>query len=308
MLSFEQFSQDEWLMLAVLVAVGLTSLFFSIRKFHLARLIEDMPTSKIRSAAQGYVELYGIAKWLDGPQIIAPLSGQACVWYSYIIEERNQFGKSEWRHVASEVSDHLFLLQDETGSCVIDPEGADVTPSASETWYGTRAVHTFNSSTINFVTDALSHTIGQIGARYRYTEKRLHIENELYAIGEFKSIGTDFRASLNDLSKDFLSKLKRDKTRLAVYDTNKDGEVDAQEWQQARADAKQFAVEEQLKNPLPASTNLLTKPESKRYKPFILSANSETHLSRKQKLFSYLLAVVFILCIGIIFSKLTGKF
>ena len=37
------------------------------------RLIEDTPTAKIRSAPQGYVELEGTGKLMDGPPIIAKL-------------------------------------------------------------------------------------------------------------------------------------------------------------------------------------------------------------------------------------------
>src|SRR3989344_2532101 len=46
------------------------------------RLVEDTPTAQNRSAPQGYVELEGNGKLMDGPPIIAKLSGLPCVWGS----------------------------------------------------------------------------------------------------------------------------------------------------------------------------------------------------------------------------------
>ena len=39
----------------------------------------------------------------------------------------------------------MFLLEDDTGTCVIDPDDAEVTPSISETWYGTRATRSLDT-------------------------------------------------------------------------------------------------------------------------------------------------------------------
>ena len=43
-----------------------------------ARLMEDTPTSKIRSAAQGYVELSGRVRMPEGVSIRCPLSDTGC--------------------------------------------------------------------------------------------------------------------------------------------------------------------------------------------------------------------------------------
>lgn len=71
-------SDDFWLAAAILI--GLTvfgfigAFYFYLRK----RVMQDTPTSKIRSAAQGYVELNGHGDLLEGPPIIAPLTGSTC--------------------------------------------------------------------------------------------------------------------------------------------------------------------------------------------------------------------------------------
>lgn len=306
MQGFEHFSHGDWFLLAALCVGAVIALLGSIRMFHRARLIEDMPTSKVRSASQGYVEFYGTAKWLDGPEIFAPLTGLPCAWYSYSIEERNQHGKQKWRRIDHGVSDHLFLLEDDTGVCVIDPEDAEVTPSVNETWYGSRPARSLDKLKVHPSVDILSKVLTQTGAPYRYTERRLNVDEPLYAIGEFSSIGTDFRKEVDHLVRDFLSKLKRDKKKLAQYDANQDGNIDQTEWEVARKDAHQAAVQEQLNNPLPRSTHLLKKPELKKHQPFLLSAKAEIHLSRNSRIFSFGLAVLFIILVVGIFIKLFG--
>ena len=303
---FEQFSSGDWFFIAVLVFVAILSLLGSIKFFHRARLIQDMPTSKIRSASQGYVELYGESKWLDGPEIVSPLTGSPCAWYSYAIEERTQHGKQKWRRIEHGISDHLFLIKDDTGECVIDPDGAEVTPSVSETWYGSRPDRMLDTLKVHPSIDMLSKALTQAGAPYRYTERRLNINESLYAIGEFTSVGTDYRKEIDHTVRNFLNKLKRDKNKLAQYDKNQDGEIDQQEWEEARADAKKAALQEQLNNPLPKVTHLLKNPETKMHQPFLLSAKTESHMSRNNQIYSIGLAMVFIVLVAGIFIKSFG--
>ena len=297
------FSQGDWFLLTVLIVGAGICLFAALRMFHRARLIEDMPTSKIRSCAQGYVELHGTAKWMEGPEIKAPLSGQPCVWYSFSVEEYVAHSKHKWRRLNSGVSDQLFLLEDDTGVCVIDPDKAEVTPSSSITWYGNeRLVPRIHTSPL----DILGGALFQSGEKYRYTERRIDVYESLYAIGEFCSIGTDYRQSAKDAALEKLRKLKRDKEMLSQYDTNNDGQVDAEEWEKARIDAKQAALEEQLSKPLPQRMHMLRKPQTKKYQPFLLSSKSEMHMSRKNRIISAGLSALFIIFVASIFMKLTG--
>ena len=237
-------------------------MFAALRMFHRARLVEDMPTSKIRSCPQGYVELYGTTKWMEGPEIYAPLTGQPCVWYSFVIEEYARHSKQKWRRIDSGVSQNLFLLEDDSGSCVIDPEGAEVTPSSSQTWVGRKLLkanaNTKNTSAMKAVADVLMSS----RQKYRYTERRLDQFESLYAIGEYTSVGTGYEQSLKDVASAKLRELKRDKDKLAEYDKNQDGDIDQAEWEQARIDAKQAAIEQQLSSSLPQRIHVLKKPQT----------------------------------------------
>lgn len=57
-----------------MAVITLRLFYLGFRQLHRARLIEDTPTSRIRSAAQGYAELEGRAVALGDP-LYAPLSG-----------------------------------------------------------------------------------------------------------------------------------------------------------------------------------------------------------------------------------------
>src|SRR6185437_10711017 len=64
--------------------------FSGLRSLNEKRLIENMPRSKVRSAAMGLVEMYGIAI-AKSPQI-APISGLPCCWWHYRVEELRSSG------------------------------------------------------------------------------------------------------------------------------------------------------------------------------------------------------------------------
>src|SRR4030066_2537101 len=135
-------SAEYWIFLVAMTALASCGFLGMFRFLRRIRLIEDTPTAKIRSAPQGYVELTGISRLMQGDLIIAPLTGKQCTWYSYKIEERSDSpgirgGRHKgWRVIEAKTSDDLFLLADDTGECVIDPEGATVTPAETEVWFG----------------------------------------------------------------------------------------------------------------------------------------------------------------------------
>src|SRR5579859_6943630 len=115
--------------------VSFVGLWYFLRRL---KLIEDTPRSLIRSAAQGYVELTGTAKLMPGEPIVAPLTGKRCVWWRYHIQSRSR-SRGAWRALDGsrrDASTDIFIIDDGTGHCIIDPDKSDVTPSVSETWYG----------------------------------------------------------------------------------------------------------------------------------------------------------------------------
>src|SRR5690242_5297142 len=83
-------------------AAGALAAFFTCFMYlRRERLLQDTPTARIRSAAQGFVELEGRGRVMAGPPIVAPLTRAACVWWRYRVERRvtDSKGRSSWNTV-----------------------------------------------------------------------------------------------------------------------------------------------------------------------------------------------------------------
>ncbi len=99
-----------------------------IRGFRLLqrrRLILDTPSSKIRSASMGLVEINGLA---IGPYtMIAPITARPCYYYRTLVWEYKQQGKNkQWVKIAGESMHVPFYVEDNTGRMLVDPRGADL--------------------------------------------------------------------------------------------------------------------------------------------------------------------------------------
>jgi hypothetical protein len=95
--------------------------------FRQKQLMENMPTSKIRSLAMGLAEVFGEVVPAEGKILKSPLSARDCVYYRYTIEEYRQSGKSShWATIRKGEDGTHFFLKDETGLVLVDPKGAKV--------------------------------------------------------------------------------------------------------------------------------------------------------------------------------------
>jgi hypothetical protein len=256
------------------------------------RHIEDVPTARVRSAPQGYVELIGTARPLDGEPIIAPLSNTACCWYSYRVERRR--GK-DWSVVQSGKSDGIFLLRDKTGDCVIDPEDAEVTSRHKRSWtdngsgWGGLPVHARLPSLgpkADLVVDIGGRLLEGLGSGlgdYRYTEAVILEGDPLYAIGQFHTLGpAEQSSSVRELTGAILRDWKqRPETLRERFDGNRDGTIDVQEWERARAAAEREAARQYAENLKRDQLHTLKRPSDGRY--FLLSNLEEFGLLRRYR-------------------------
>ncbi len=248
------------------------------------RLIENTPTSRLRSAAQGYIEVEGRVRLMDGPPILCPLTAARCIWWRYKVEEEQEYydGKNRRRHwvtVDRGVSDDSFLLDDDTGQCVVDPTGADVIPTVKRVWYGhTRRPTVGPEAGKGFWRAAFCD--------YRYTEELIQAGNAVYALGAFRTQtggpeSFDEKADLTEL----LSKWKHEKKMMALLDVNKDGAVDVKEWEAARRMALQKVRQEHVQRAVETGDlHILAKPRDRR--PFVLSGIPQAALIRRFRVYS----------------------
>jgi len=274
---------------AALAVAGFIAGFSGLRR---TRHIEDVPTARVRSAHQGYVELIGTATKLDGEPILAPLSHTPCCWYSYRVERRR--GR-DWSLVQSGSSDGIFLLRDDTGDCVIDPEGAEVTSRHKRSWsddgsgWGSLPVHVRLPSLgrkADLLVDIGGKVLEQLGSGlgdYRYTESVILDGDPLYAVGHFHTLGpADHSSTERELTGAILREWKqRPETLRERFDSNRDGVIDAQEWERARTAAAHEAAREYAENLKRDQLHTLKKPSDGRY--FLLSNLEEFGLLRRYR-------------------------
>jgi hypothetical protein len=253
--------------------------FFGIAAFrHLrrARWVEDTPTSRIRSAAQGLVELCGTCNAGNQPPLTSRLGGLPCLWYRFTVEQYRRSGKrSYWRMVDSGSSARPFVLRDDTGECWIDPEGAEVHPRQRRRWEGRSRWPDGQEQGFSL--------LGLVaGQRYRYTEEWFAEGDLLYALGWFASQGGG-RDLVDEsgLARRLITQWKNDYPQLLRrFDRDGDGRLDQQEWSNVQTAAAVAASQEARAVALVPVEHRLARPPH-RGLPFVLSDHHEEDLSRR---------------------------
>ena len=231
--------------------MALVSLFAWMENYRRYRCVHDLPTSRIATAAQGYVELFGRSAQIADSPVLSPLTGLPCCWYRYCVERKTSNDK--WQHEDSGESLAHFLLVDDSGECVISPDGAEVLYARKSTW--TR------------------------GDR-RYSEWLLLPHGVLYAIGDFRTTGgATLELDENKDASQLLADWKKDERELLRrFDTNHDGKLDLSEWERARLDAHREVQKQHADLRAGEGVHLLCKPGDGRV--FLLAAEIPDRIGR----------------------------
>lgn len=108
-------------------ALGLLVLYGAVIQRRKKSLIQDIPTSKVRSVAVGMTEVKGEPVPRDKP-LESPFSDTECIAYVYSVDRYNSGGRnssSGWKTVEAGVKAPEFYVDDGTGRILVDPEGAE---------------------------------------------------------------------------------------------------------------------------------------------------------------------------------------
>jgi len=189
----------------LIAAIGLLACTASYRR---ARAIADIATSRIGSAAQGYVEVEGKAKADPSELIFSPYSHTACIWYRYRVYSQDD-GRGEWRQIDSGSSNTTFEISDGSGACRVDPEHAEVIAPEKR----------------------VSYRDGD-----KLVEEMLFAGSLIYVLGEFTTVrGEGAALSVSADVGTLLAEWKKDAAQLKKrFDLNGNGEIDPHEWELAR--------------------------------------------------------------------------
>jgi hypothetical protein len=264
--------------LIALAAAGgaLAALYAALRHLRRDRLLADTAPVRLRSAAQGYVKVSGRAQPAQSPPTQAPLSGRACVWWSFQVEEeereRDGQQRREWHTIEKAASVELFTLIDEDGAqCLIGPVSAEITPTTLNVWYGEGPRPSGPPPSV-----AAPVRFGG----YRYTERLLDVGAHLSVLGELRS-----HSEVGDaehLAQEKLRLWKADQAGLlARFDRDHDGRIDASEWEAARA----AALEESRAQVLSAKVervSVISEPTNG--EPFLIAPLSAAQLERRERI------------------------
>lgn len=234
--------------MVMVVLVGLTLLVHGSRLRALGR---NVATSKIASAPQGYVELFGKASPLPGPM----WSDQGWLWRRIVHARQSDtlFFRSlplrMFKAVSWELTDRPFLLRDGTGEAIVLPDGAEVVCADR---------HTYR------LADA------------RVMEETIRTGDDLYVLGHFSSSNSppDLTAEAERLASNWTS----DPEQRRRFDVNHDGYLSLDELLALRAKARSAVLTAAREYDHDGTVHTVSRPlDGSR---FVISTVSPSELSR----------------------------
>ena len=263
-------SESRTITAACLLLIAAISLLAWIGNYRRWRLIVDTPTSNIDSAAQGYVELAGTARWPAAEPMLSELARTPCCWYWFKVEKKSS--KDRWTQELSGESFEPFLLDDGTGQCLLHPSEAEVHSHRRTTW---------------------------IEGDRRYTESTIEPGDRVYAIGAFSTLQPlDGEPAVRAGVAALLAQWKRDPAGLlARFDLDRDGTIDLDEWTLARRQARREVERARRQAPRPPALHLMRRPADGRL--FMLSNLDAGALARRYLRWKWFHLAVFFCGLGI---------
>ena len=260
-----------WPMLVVLGALSAFAYLAAFTLLRLGMLVRGTPTSQLRSAAQGMIELAGKADSYDGIGLRSPESGMPCVWYSTaFIDSASgvhpadfglRAGALGWlalhmRLLPGETSRDSLVLHSSQGDVVIDPVGAFVLPSYTR--YG-------------------------VG----YREDMIQAGQDLFVLGSLQTRRHDLasmrQAAIQGRMAELLVAWKREPDDLRKRFGFEGEHLTGEQWEVVRTAAFEAAVAEAGPPPAPEETDNIThciaQPDDGQ--PFLIAAMSEKAVLRR---------------------------
>lgn len=231
------------------------------------RQIADIPTAKLSTAPQGYVEVTGTGGIHPDYPVVSPLTGLPCLWFEFTVW---RIDGNRSRVISSGISTLPFSLSDGKGRALVIPEAARVITRHSRSWRS---------------------------GDEKYHERVLLSHEALYVLGDHvNSLRENGGSPLDKQRNALLAEWKQDQESLKKrFDSNRDGLIDAVEWETARLAAETQAL--LGKAPDEPDEQYLRKPPDGR--PFLISNYSAQQLAGRFRRWSWLHLGIFFAALAI---------
>jgi hypothetical protein len=174
------------------VVVGGGLFIFGFKSYSKKKLIENIPTSRIRSVAGGLVEVKGKSAVFK-EKIKSLLTNKNCIYHKTVVEKYVKSGKSSsWVPIFHREDKPVFYVKDSTGKILVKPDEAefDLKPSFNFT------TNVFNvlPKKIERVLDSENiHYKNIFGMHYtlRLAEFTVPVGSDVYVMG--KAVPSEFK-------------------------------------------------------------------------------------------------------------------
>ncbi len=229
----------------LLTGAGLLVFPYGLLVLNYKRMVQNTPTSKIRSMAMGMAEVTGQARqYYD---LKTSHSGTRCIYFRCRYYRKRSSGlanrvslfqpsvrnSENWVLERQTASGRLpFYIEDETGRVLVRPKGALFHISKfRQEFSGTFGM--FTPSHMGRSNTRIYEDIVPDGAR-------------IYVLGKARPEKID--GSVSEKITEELRALKKDNDRLMAYDADNNGRVDMEEWETARRDIENKVYADMLAN------------------------------------------------------------
>lgn len=246
------------------VTAGFLMFGYAFVLFYYRRMVENTPTSKIRSLSMGMVELSGKTRRCYDLRSSATKTN--CVYYRCRYYRFEKSGDtSRWVKTRDVSSGAIpFYLEDDTGRVLVHPKHAVMKVPMT--------VQSFQGSSIPTLAFQMNDPNKKV------VEELVPENARIYVLGSarIQKQGRKF----SEIIVDKLRTLKQNPDKLAEYDINGDGRVDALEWESARDDAERMAYAEALARGSEASETVVVAKPRIGLLPFIIADSEKKLISR----------------------------
>ena len=243
----------EWLLDLGAAAGGGFLIRYGFRQLRKKNLIENIPSSPIRSVAMGLAEIKGHSP--ATATLTAPHSGTPCHYFRYLVEEERNRGKNrEWVTVDKGTSNAPFSVEDPTARILVNPEGADILLQRDY--------------------ERIDRGEGWFGKRRRYREWRIDPSDFVYVIGTVSKL-RDRLAERRLRLQEELHQLKKNPVALKRFDRDGSGQLDEAEWAGAVSAVKADLLRQEMAEPPEGSADGLMVGAGELEPIFVISDRDE---------------------------------